>query len=97
MEQLEPCDNSTMLIQIALLLALAQDAEKAQRLHSEMVAAVLDSTTLQVDYRCEAGSGGVVARHADGKLLMQSPDHCSHKFEVKADDKIDPMWSAVPK
>lgn len=80
-----------MMIHILMLLALAQDAEKAQTLHGEMLSAILDARTLQCDYRCEAKSGGIVAKSAQGKLLMQQPDNFYHKFEVKAGDKTEAL------
>jgi len=80
-----------MMIQLALLLALTQDAEKAQTLHAEMCAALLEARTLQFDYKCEGRSKGIVAKSAQGRILMEAPGSFYQKFEVTTAEKTESL------
>jgi outer membrane lipoprotein-sorting protein len=80
-----------ILLHAVVALAFAQDADQAQALHTEMMAAVLNASTLQFGYKCEAKSKGVLLKTAQGKILMETPGNFYQEFEVKTGDKVESM------
>jgi hypothetical protein len=79
------------LLHALVALALAQDADQAQALHSEMLSAIMSAKTLQFGYACESRSKGIVAKTAHGRILMESPGNFYQEFEVKTGDKVESL------
>lgn len=72
-----------MLLQLALAFALAQDPNEAQVLHAEMLGALLNAETLEINYKTEGKAKGVPSKLHEGRMLMQQPGSFYMKMEFK--------------